>query len=351
MLHIVHCISGLQRGGAETLLCTLIRELPQFRHTVIFVHDGPIRKEIEALGISCIHIFDVKKLKTLTKPDLLHCVLWMATTIGPLIGKLFKIPTICALHSPIHNLSAFRKIVGKLTARYAKKTVAVSQGVAESARTFWNILPAQLVTIPNGIQIVSVVKRTPDNVCIIGTVGRLVPLKNHALLIETFAQLIPQYPYLRLIIVGSGPEEKNLRTKISQLNLDNVVTLAVGKKAHEYLGFFDIFVQPSAYEGLSLALLEALAAQLPVIVTGKNSVHEVVEHEKSGIVIEPTEKSLAQGLRLLIKNPALRRKIAQRGFERVKKDFSLPAMVEKYALVFTLQGQCSYTARNSQKQA
>ncbi|WP_216638446.1 glycosyltransferase [Endozoicomonas arenosclerae] len=106
----------------------------------------------------------------------------------------------------------------------------------------------------------------PEDRFIFGTIGRLVEIKGHAVLIDALAEIITQYPKAAVAIIGWGEEEQNLTQQIKRLGLeDNVFLLGKREEAIKYVKAFDVFTLPSFTEGLPLALLEGMSGALPVI--------------------------------------------------------------------------------------
>ncbi|MGD0976858.1 MAG: glycosyltransferase [Minisyncoccia bacterium] len=120
---------------------------------------------------------------------------------------------------------------------------------------------------------------------IIGTIANFYPTKGLEYLVET-AEFFKNDPDMAFVIIGDGPERENLKFKIKNLKLENKVFL-VGQisDAYRYLPAFDIFVLPSVKEGFPWALIEAMAAKLPVITTDVGAVSEIIESGKNGIIV------------------------------------------------------------------
>ncbi len=133
------------------------------------------------------------------------------------------------------------------------------------------------------------------------------------------------------VVIGDGPEKENLKSQISNLKLEKTFLLA-GRLSdvRKYLAVFDIFVLPSVKEGFSWALLEAMAAKLPVVATNVGAAPEVIEDGKNGFLVEPREpESLAQKIKELIASERLRQELGIQAHQTVVLKFDLNKMVEK----------------------
>lgn len=345
MKHIVHLITGLHRGGAETVLVTLCKELAQppyaYQQTVIFLKDGPLRQEIASLGIAVYHIpsavnfLRIVRLVARLKPDSIHSSLWSANIIARIIGFFLKIPVYCALHTVSEHSGTLRNYIDRYIPVQPAGYIAVSEMVKKS---YISILPAQKITvITNGIPTLPARKRTikKDRIYTIGSVGRFVPVKNYHILLDAFAVLYKEYTHARLILVGHGPLEYALREQVAKLHLQQAVTFIINQPAQAYYAHFDCFVQPSTYEGFSLTTAEALQAQVPVVVTGHAGKHTFVENKKHGLIIEPQSvNALYLALKFYILNPTLATDYAQAGYEYVQRNYSPSGMAARYHHLF-----------------
>lgn len=357
---IVHVISSLKIGGAEALVCSLIEQLStEFEHHVIYFHDGPHRQTLTNMGIPVYHItgklmqYDIfmvfKLISTIKKinPDILHGALWAANFFARIAGRLLNIKTINAVHLIVDDDGPVRNTLDYLTLHMADHLIAVSESVAASVTKKFKIPKNSITVIPNGInhyQLVakSTQKALPRSILglspehfIIGSVARFVPFKNHALLLDCFAQLVQKYPHARLLILGLGPLEEQLRAQAQKLEITDTVIFIIGQPACDYYPLFDCFVQPSAYEGLSIALLEALCFKLPVIVTGINTHHDVITHTTHGLVITPNNHAeFNHAVELLITQPLVCKQLGYAGFDLVQKQYTIQTMAHHYAGVF-----------------
>lgn len=342
--HVVHIITGLQRGGAETVLVTLCAELARsgYRQTVIYFRDGVLRHDLAKLGIAThqANYFTLFTRMRALQPDVIHSSLWSANLLARIYAKLLKIPVYCALHTVAEHSGFLRNFIDKLVPIQPQNYIAVSQTVKDS---YTHILPARTITvIENGISPTPcTLSVSPQGKCIegraytIGAVGRFVPVKNFNILLQAFAQIHKEFPHTHLMLIGHGPLEHQLRIQAEQLQLQQAVTFVINKPAREYYPHFDCFVQPSAHEGLSIALLEALQARLPVIVTGENNQHAVVQDALTGLIIESNStNALYSALKYYILNSETAQKHAAAGSEYVQEHFSAHAMARKYDTLF-----------------
>jgi L-malate glycosyltransferase len=363
-LRLVHLISSLKIGGAEKVVYSLVDHLRSFfDQQVIYFHDGPYADELKKLGIPIHHIkgtfarydpsFIYRLIGTIKKsrPHLIHSSLWAANFFGVFAARLLKIPIVCSLHTVREHEGQIRNRLDFLSLPYAQKIIAVSSTIINSVSNSKLITPARLTLITNGIDTKDLVKKAESSaICrsdlalepdhfVIGAVGRFVKVKKFDLLLVTLASLMYSHAHIRAVIVGIGPELDPLRALAKELSILSKVCFIIAEPAYNYLKLFDCFVQPSEYEGLSLALLEALSLQLPCIVTGKNKQHEIITHHKQGLIVEPNnEQELKDALAFLyqdyISNNLVGKRLGDNGSALVCSRYEIATMIAQYQKIF-----------------
>jgi glycosyltransferase involved in cell wall biosynthesis len=164
----------------------------------------------------------------------------------------------------------------------------------------------------------------------VGSIGRLVKEKNY----ETFIQAASLVPNAYFFIIGSGPEEKKLKAKSSQLKADLFFIEPTGNDS-QYLKAFDIFVMSSVKEGLPYILLEAMTAGLPAVVTEAGGVPEMIKNHENGLMVAPKKpEMLAKAIQGLIANPAIATALGEMAKKAIQEKFSLNKMISKTEEVY-----------------
>lgn len=174
---------------------------------------------------------------------------------------------------------------------------------------------------------------------VIGNVGRLVPMKGQEFLIKAFAELARNFPHVRLVLVGDGELYVALQSLARQLRIDQVITFAGFRDDLQAMySAFDIYAHPSVEGGgetFPFAVLQALAEELPVVVTRVGDVPAMVEEGVNGFVVpDRSPLQLADRLHDLIRQPELRKKMARRSRERLLKHFTISAMVDAIEQIY-----------------
>jgi glycosyltransferase involved in cell wall biosynthesis len=163
---------------------------------------------------------------------------------------------------------------------------------------------------------------------IIGTAGRLSPVKGHEYLVRAAARIVQEERDARFLFVGSGPLEPGLRDLARQLVVDHAcvfVDPAIDRRASVYdlIAAMDVFVLPSLHEGIPMALLEALALERPIVASAVGGIPEVVTHEATGLLVEPkNDRALADACLDLVRDRNRARALALRGRQTVEREFS-----------------------------
>lgn len=167
---------------------------------------------------------------------------------------------------------------------------------------------------------------------VIGCVGRLVTLKNHALVIEVLQSLLPAHPRLRLIIIGDGEQDAALRQQAASVGLnEHVLFLGSRPDVADLLPALDVFALPSRTEGLSIALLEACATGLAIVATAVGGNTEIIRHRETGLLIPADDgDALRSALMTLLGDATLRADISARASAWVVANASIEALRNTY---------------------
>jgi glycosyltransferase involved in cell wall biosynthesis len=166
--------------------------------------------------------------------------------------------------------------------------------------------------------------------------ARLQAIKDHATAIRAMARVVASQSDVRLLIAGEGPEASEIDSLIKRMNLGaHVRRLGLRTDIDRLLGAADAALLSSLSEGIPLALIEAMAASLPVVSTGVGGVPEVVEEGESGLLVGAgDDEAMAERILRLARNPALGQQLGQAGRERAEALFSEERMIAEYARMY-----------------
>jgi len=173
--------------------------------------------------------------------------------------------------------------------------------------------------------------RFDETEVVIGTVGRLVPVKGHIILLEALRILHDSHQNVRLLVIGEGPLRSHLEAEVKRLGLKQVVTFAGHKEqAYDFINMMDIFALPSLHEGIPMVLLEALALKRPVIASRVGGIPEVVLHGHTGLLIDHSNPAeLAAGLKIMLQDRSRAAALGMAGRIKVAHEFNALVMASK----------------------
>ena len=224
------------------------------------------------------------------------------------------------------------------TCKRADKVIVPSEYLKKIV-TGWGVEEGKIVVIYNAVDFKKSDLSKEEARKVIGisgnivlSVGRLVPWKGFRMLIKIMPKLQEVSQFLRLVIVGDGPEKKNLEQMIKNMNLDRKVFI-VGKKSKEELATYfaasDMFVLNSGYEGFSHQILEAMASGVPVIASAISGNKEVIDQGENGFLVKYNDEfNLVEAIKGLWQSQELRDEFYHKGEETVRK-FSLEKMIDR----------------------
>jgi len=175
----------------------------------------------------------------------------------------------------------------------------------------------------------------PSEAPVVGAVANFRAEKGHRYLLEAAVRVRQAFPEVRFVLVGHGPLQGELRRQVRQMQLErNVIFTGPRNDVHRLMASFDVFALPSVYEGLSIALIEALSAGVPSIATGTGGVTEVMSDGVNGVIVPPRDSlALGNAIVSLLNDQTRRRQFAQAGKIRAA-DFDIRVAVRRIEDVY-----------------
>ena len=155
-------------------------------------------------------------------------------------------------------------------------------------------------------------------------------------MLDAFAQILPEYPQARLLLVGDGPDRANLERLAEKLAIaDRTIFTGFREEPASYIAAMDLFLLSSHTEGTSMTLLEAMSLGIPAVVTKVGGNPEIVVDEKTGILTEPgSVQSFAGAIKRLLDDVELRKRMSVTSEEVFSQAFSVDEMVNSYASLY-----------------
>jgi glycosyltransferase involved in cell wall biosynthesis len=279
----------------------------------------------------------------LVQSNLVHADVWLAAVKRLFLPDMKLVSTKHGYSDVYQSKHGFdpghihfdaRAVLTRLAASQADRVVAISNGLAKLLRDSRLVPPEKLAVIPYGFSFADAIHELQPGAARKGdpqliTVGRLVAVKQHDLLIRSVPTLVGQFPNARLVIVGSGPEEARLKALAAELGVARyIVWTGFVRNIHDYLRDSDLFVFPSKAEGFGAVTLEALYNELPVIAFDVPAQNEIITPNVDGFLVKPFDTALLQDRILaLLRDPELRRRVGRNGRATYESRYTVEAMV------------------------
>lgn len=360
-MHVCQLIKGLGRGGAESLLPQVVRHAaPDVSHAVGYFlpWKDALVEEVRSAGAP-VTLFPARSSPALLlrvgavarwlrreRADVLHCHLPLAGLVGRLAGRLATVPVVYTEHNLQRRYHPATRLANRLTWRLQDAAVAVSGEVARSiADHLPSSVPVHLVR--NGIEVppppeeetVRALRRDlglPAEAPVVGTVAVLRRQKRLDLWLRAAARLLELQPDARFLVVGDGPLRGELEALAARPPLaGRVVFAGLQRDVWPYLAAMDLYLMSSEFEGLPLALLEALASGLPAVVTAVGGIPEVVDDGTDGRLVPFGDPAaLARAAGEVLADPEQARRLGVAARRRVAERFGIARMARELEAVY-----------------
>jgi glycosyltransferase involved in cell wall biosynthesis len=360
----MHILGNFGPGGAEMGVVRLIKAMkdPFIRHSVCSIRPDLRMKHLLPPDVPCYSLditgrgrFACKALASLfrrTSVDIAHVnniAPWFDTALAAKLSGCRCIETFHGVEDIALGFSRLKRYAIYGAWALSNHLNAVSEAAADLFSNLTGIDRARVDVITNGIDTdffspvdpdekIKIRRQLglPEQGIIMGCVAALRPVKNHEGLISAFAAVAAAHGDAVLVLVGDGPLHDKLKARCEQMDSRHQVIFTGRKDAvDQYLKSFDIFVLNSSTEGLSYAVLEAMASGLPVVATDVGGNRRLVDHEKNGFLYpEGNEQTLSRILISLGKNPDGITGMGRLAREKVRTDYSIDTMVQKYQTLY-----------------
>lgn len=355
-IKVLHIIKSLGRGGAEMLLPETLKLHDQSKFEFHYIYFLPWKDQlVEALRsnggqVTCLaannNLQLMMQLQNVVKYirehniQLIHAHLPWAGVIARRAGKRTRIPVLYTEHNKQERYHLATRWMNLFTMNDLAAIIAVSEDVAASIAKHKRKLSIPLHTVLNGVNtdtfkpgtVPSAIRAElgiAHNAPVIGTIAVFRFQKRLEIWLETAAAILQESPQTRFIVVGDGPLKKEIYTKAEQLQLaGKVFFVGLQSEVRPYLAAMDIYMMSSVFEGLPIAMLEAMSYGLPVVTTNAGGIRQVVRHETDGLMsgVDETHK-LGEYALQLIRDETRRKQFGNNARHRVIEAFSLTRMV------------------------
>jgi len=285
---VLHIIDNLGRGGAETMLVSVTRELSDFNNIIVTLHpENEFGDEVKCDQLICLNLSSnflflsaavkLRRIILKNKVDIVHSHLFWSTVIAR-IATPKRIPLITTIHAFVASSLEFKparmRIIERLTFKIRKSVIiGVCKGALDEYFSFFKLKPYQAYTLYTFVdtKIFNETKTNQHENFRLISVGNLKEQKNHLFLLQAFKEL--KQENIHLDIYGKGPLQQSLQNLINEYQL-NVTLKGQVRDIQKHIQQYDLFVMSSTYEGFALSVLEAMALQMPLLLSDIPSFRE-----------------------------------------------------------------------------
>ena len=346
---ITHLIQSLDSGGCENMLLRTLPLVNKFEHIIITLHDkGELAKTFQEKGITVISInqnnlVDINSYKRLLniikslKPSLIITYLIHADLVGRIVLQaLQNIKVIPFLRTTYNHKKYWQaRLFEKLSKGMVNQYLANSESVKDFYIKQIGVTRNKVTVIPNGID-TDYFDKIPkdqtlrkklgihDDDIVLISVANLHVNKGHKFLLEAFESLYKNHGNIKLLLIGDGTEKENLLKQIKNYNSKNsILFLGTRNDVPKLLKISDIFVLPTIFEGMSNAIMEAMACELPIITTNIPENLSILNNNSALLIPSKNTHALLQSINKLITNSKLRRSLGKNAKRKIISSFNL----------------------------
>ncbi len=371
-IRVLNVLGSFMIGGAEMLALSVLKrhDRTQFEFGVCALNDRPgptLAEQFGELGIKCYHLgrplrkswtsapiqcarslmqlaAGLRDIGRRFRPDIVHAHLAWPGILSRVVFGGRNVRLVSTLHSPAVEDGLARRLAERITTHLVRPYVVACSETVRQAHVGNGMVPRQLcITIPNGVDTDRFDPtrvdppaddswiRHPDALRVL-QVGRLGPEKGYDITIQSVRLLTERGVNVTVYAAGRGRLQDALADQARQAGVeDRMVFLGARSDVKALLKAADLFIMPSRWEGVSIALLEAMSMELPVIASAAGGTKEVIEDGVSGVLIPvATPALLADRIMMLAKQaPEQRRLMGRRARQRVLEHYSLRRQVAR----------------------
>ena len=343
---VVKVVNGCAPGVVASEICSF---RPADELKSLLASHVPLHELDRRIGNDPRLVPALVRIMRRASPRVVHTHSWGTLCEGYVAARLAGVPVL--IHGEHGTLETRRlnRLVQRWVWRRVDQVLAVSSLLARRMAATIGFPVDRIRVIRNGVDLdrFGTLGRTEarrvlgldPSALLVGTVGRLVPVKDHATLLYAAVHLGSRGLRCEVVIAGDGPLREATTTLAGELGLGRTHLLGHRPDVERVLAALDVFVLPSRSEGLSNTILEAMASGLPVVATRVGGAEELVEEGATGLLVPPGEPAaLADALGRLLVAPDLRRVMGAAGRRRAGREFALAGMIREYQELYVARG-------------
>lgn len=336
VVYLLRGLAGL--GVSNQLACPQGSAIAGAASPVAEIHAMPMGGDLDLTLV-----IRLSRLIRRCRPDIVHLHSRAgADLFGGLAARLTGVPAVCSRR--VDNPEPRWQVALKY--RLHDRVIAISEGIGEVLLAS-GLPPGKLRVVRSAVDCgrmqphcerarVCALLGAPVHSRLLGVVAQLIPRKGHRFLIEALPALTQEFPDLRVVFFGQGPEEVALRAQMVAARLeDRVVFAGFRNDLREILPSLELVVHPALMEGLGVSLLQAACAGVPIVASAVGGIPEAVRDGFNGLLVPPGDAAaLAGAIKQLLADPDLAAHLGQNGRGLVRKEFSVERMVDRNLAVY-----------------
>ncbi|MFZ5801105.1 MAG: glycosyltransferase family 4 protein [Candidatus Omnitrophota bacterium] len=359
-MNILFLTTHFNEGGISRYCLALSTQLNKMGHRVFVASDrGGLVEELEKNGI--IHfslnlrtkselslkvwlsLFALKKILKDNDIQIIHAQTRVTQVLACLTQSFYKVPYISTCHGFFKPRFFRRKFPC-----WGQRAIAISRPVKEHLIKDLQVPAAKVVYIRHGLDFSRFKRFSPEiiNECrkglglaegpVAGIIARLSSIKGHEFLLQAMPQVLQEFPLAQLLIIGEGGLKNKLSRLAKALGLSkNIIFVPAVKDTAVALDLMDVFVMPSLQEGLGLSVMEAMAAEKPIVASRVGGIPDLIKDGQTGILVSAGDpSSLGSAIISLLKDKELRTRLGESAGEFIRKEYPLEQMVVETEKVY-----------------
>jgi len=355
-IRILQIVLSLEVGGLEKVVLDLVNHATEGFEFVICCLDtqGVLVSKIlrpntkvvvlgRRSGLDFKLPFRIASVARQESIQLIHTHNAAAHLYGSIGGKLSRLPVLHTEHGKQSDATSRSYRANRIAARFTNFHVAVSEKIRHETISLEKVPEDEVRLIPNGIDSERYNRSVDINLfrkelhlrpesLVIGTIGRLAPVKNYPLLLRAFARVTKNHSDAHLVLVGDGPERVPLMALAHTVGLsDRIHFLGFRNDIPDILKAFNVFVLCSTSEGCSIALQEAMAAGCPIVATAVGGNSDLIQNGIHGLLVpSENEEALIAALTQLSSDKNLAQALARNASNKAGHEYGIGRMVQRY---------------------
>ena len=363
-------IDSLGPGGAENLMPTILGNINKDKFTqrvcVLQIRQGnPIGEKIKKMGfpVDFVPVPNLRNPKNIPRilnylrqhnPNIVHTQLEFSNTLGNLAAKILKIPSVSTLHTqdktPRNDRAYWRHLLMWASLRHcADRVISVSNSARKQQIQEGKLSPSQIITIYNGINLspfspenhlysqeLKAQLNIPPEGFVIISVAVLREAKGIQYMLKALPAIISKMPNTYYLVVGDGEYMQTLQQQAKSLKIEKYIRFAGFRNdIAELLAMSNLFAHPTLTDALPTVLIEAMAAQKPLVASAVGGVPEILHDEINGFLVPPANvDKLTDACLFLMKNQAQATRMAAAGSIIAQEKFSISKQVQNLETLY-----------------